>query len=41
LAERDDRRIALLIEPTSSADELVAKIPNVRDGTAERCEAES
>jgi hypothetical protein len=41
LAERDDRRIALLVEPASSADELVAKIPDVRDGAAERGETES
>jgi hypothetical protein len=41
LAERDDRRVAFFIEPASPADELVAKIPDVRDGAAERGETES
>jgi hypothetical protein len=35
LAERHDRRVASFIEPSPSADELVAKIADVRDGAAE------
>jgi hypothetical protein len=41
LAERDDRCVAFLIEPSPPADELVAKIPDVRDRAAERGETES
>jgi hypothetical protein len=41
LAECDDRRVAFFIEPPLSADELVAKIPDVCDRAAERGETES
>src|SRR6185503_12467671 len=40
LAERDEVRVGGLAEPLSPLDELAAEVPEMRDGAAERGEAE-
>jgi hypothetical protein len=41
LAERDEIRVASLIEPLSTYDVLVMKVPQVRNGPAKGSEAET